>query len=187
MMADPQQQSQQQPHPLSKIVSLPANLLNLDQIQVADSGGGAGGISNETNSPAKVNGTTTTTRKQIQFNLDEKKKAAETAGLNSNNGQKSGNGVPKLANSSTSASNKIKTTSSLHETLKQLKADEMRKRKSRGSLGDEEKRRKKSKSRIDLKAFNDRLDEIKRNVIIIIIIIVFFTFYYFCRHLLIIK
>lgn len=169
MMADPQQQSQQQPHPISKIVSLPANLLNLDQIQVADSGGGSGTL-NETNSPVKVNGTTTT-RKQIQFNLDEKKKAAETAtaGLNTNTGQKSGNGVSKSANSSSSASNnKMKTTSSLHETLKQLKADEMRKRKSRGSLGEDEKKRKKSKSRIDLKAFNDRLDEIKRNVIIIV-------------------
>lgn len=119
----------EQAHPLSKIVSLPANLVELNQ-------------ETSENGASKTSMTTNSMRKQIQFNVDEIKK------------------TDAKANDAKTASN---TTSSLHETLKQIKADEIRKRKSDGLLSTGRKR-KKSKSRIDMKALKTRLEEIKKNV-----------------------
>lgn len=180
--------AQLQPQPssmLNKNVSLPANLVNLDQNASTNNNNEKIIISdiskpNMTTPPTttttatalpapslKSSTTTTSMRKQIQFNLDEKKKVSEGLG----GGTEAAKLQEKTPGGSLSSSkinwsmigNSKNTTSSLHETLKQLKADEMRKRRSRGSLGDE-KRKRKSTSQWDLKAFNEKLDEIKRNV-----------------------
>ena len=177
-----QQQQQQQPQPssmLNKNVSLPANLVNLDQnastnnnnnnekVKISDiSKPNMTATTTATTLPApslKSSTTTTSMRKQIQFNLDEKKKTSEGLATSPERQETPGVGLSSSKMNGSMIDNSKNTTTSLHETLKQLKADEMRKRRSRGSLGDE-KRKRKSTSQWDLKAFNEKLDEIKRNV-----------------------
>ena len=99
--------------------------------------------------------TTTSLRKQIQFNLDEKAKSSAPPRPTSSMKEK--------RSSSQGPSSSHPTSSSLHETLKQIKMDEIRKRKSRASISDLRKRKKK-RSRFDYHAMVQRMEEIKRDV-----------------------
>ena len=96
--------------------------------------------------------TTTSLRKQIQFNLDEKAKSSAPP-----------TSMKEKRSSSQGPSSSHPTSSSLHETLKQIKMDEIRKRKSRASISDLRKRKKKQ-SRFDYHAIMQRMEEAKRDV-----------------------
>lgn len=124
-------------HQIHHITSLPADLAHLDE------------ATQKENSSSK----SSMIRKQIQFNVDEKK-AAAAATVAASAASTTSNRRSTLFRSKTQ-----KAQSSIHETLKQLKLDEMRKRKNRGV---NEGRRKKSKSKLDFKKLKHKFNELQK-------------------------